>query len=162
MMLRLSRIAAISAMLAVSSVGTAVAFSAGTASASAPSVTCTGFNAKGNTAKTSATGTVSGCTAAITGGGGKVTTSLNYAKGTGTAVITWTKGGTTKSSYTFKLNPKGAPAHCAAGLLLVAESSVTTGGTNKKIPVGQKSSDYLCAKASTGNTTLAPGQKYTI
>ena len=84
-MLRLtSRVAAIAAMLAVTSVGSLAAFS-GVASATAPTVTCTGFSTN-----LSGVGTVSGCNdTANTGGKGTTVTTKGVTK------FTWNKTGTT-------------------------------------------------------------------
>lgn len=162
-MLRLSRIAALSAVLAVSSLGTAVALSAGTASASAPTVTCTTFSVTANKAQTSATGTVSGCTpSASTGGKATVKSTQSVKTLKGSATITWSGKGTTTTTFTFALNPKGAKATCPKGDVLVKEVSTTTGGTDKAIAKGQVATDYLCSVAATGKTSLASGQKYTV
>ncbi len=162
-MLRLStRVAVIAGMLAASTLGT-VGITTGVASAASAAATCKTLTTTGKS-KTSSTGTLSGCTpTTITGGGAKVATTQSLTTFKGSATITWSSGkGTTTSTFTFKLNPKGTSIKCATGDVLVQESSTTTGGTNTKIPKGQKSTLYLCANSKTEATSLAPGQKYTV
>jgi hypothetical protein len=161
-MLRLStRAAAIAAMVVASSLGT-IALSTGVASASPPTVTCTGFSATGSTTSTAA---VTGCNdPANTGGKGTAKSTENLTTRKGTATITWNKTGTTTSSFTFTLNPKST-VKCPKGDILVKEISTTTGGSGaalKSIPKGQVATVYLCANAAKKTTTLAPGQKYQV
>jgi len=162
-MFRLStRAAIIAGLLAASTLGT-VGLTTGVASATAAAATCKTLTTTGK-AQTSSTGKLTGCTpAAVTGGSAKVTTEQNIKSGKGSATITWSGGkGTTTSTFTFKLNPKGSTIKCATGTILVQESSTTTGGTNTKIPKGQKSTLYLCANTKTEATSLAPGQTYSV
>jgi hypothetical protein len=156
-MLRLStRVAAIAAMLAVTSLGS-VALASGVASASAPKVTCTSFSTN-----FSGTGTVSGCTdTANTGGKGSLVTTASTGKGT----ITWAKKlGTTRSTAKdtvvtpdTKCNPKSDTE--------VKITDTVTGGTGKAsnvIKTGQSGTFYVCANSTTKKVTLAPGQKFEI
>jgi hypothetical protein len=162
-MLRLStRVAVIAGVLAASTLGT-VGITTGVASAAPAAATCKTLTTTGK-AQTSSTGKLSGCTpTTVTGGSAKVATTQDIGTGKGSATITWSGGkGTTTSTFTFKLNPKGSTIKCASGDVLVQESSTTTGGTNKKIPKGQKSTLYLCANTKSEATSLAPGQKYSV
>jgi hypothetical protein len=155
-------VAVIAGLVAASTLGT-VGITTGVASAASAAATCKTLTTTGK-AQTSSTGKLTGCTpSSVTGGGAKVTTKQSIATGKGSATITWNGGkGTTTSTFTFKLNPKGSSIKCASGDVLVQESSTTTGGTNKKIPKGQKTSLFLCANTATEATSLAPGQKYSV
>ncbi len=163
-MLRSStRAVVIAGLLAASTLGVgAVGLTAGVAGATSAAATCKTLTATGK-AETSSTGTLKTCTpSSVTGGGAKVSTTQSLKTFTGTATITWNGGkGTTTSKFTFKLNPKSS-IKCATGDILVQESSTTTGGTNKKIPTGQKSTLYLCSNSKSEATSLAPGQTYSI
>ncbi len=82
-----TRVAALAAMPAVSSLGS-IAIASGVASATAPKATCTS-----GTLTITGGGTITGCTPpAATGGSGKIVASISKQTG----VITWNKTGTTR------------------------------------------------------------------
>ena len=153
-MLRLcTRVAAIAAMVTVTSIGS-LALASGVASASVPVVTCNTF-----TTNLSGTGTVTGCTLlAATGGRGTVKT----VSGKGT--ITWNKTGTTTTTakdVVQKLDTKCTPKTDVEVLI----TSTVTGGTGaaiKSIKVGQTWTFYVCANVATKTVSLAPGQKFKV
>jgi hypothetical protein len=159
-MIRLTRVAAVAAALAVSSFGTVV-MTTGTAGAATAAVTCTGFKATGTT---TSKGTLSGCTSSVTGGSGTTTSKENVTAHTGSDTISWKNKTTTKTTFTFT----EAAAHkgqCPSTytIYVVEKSTVVKGGTNTKVPVGQKTTANVCAKASGGGSaTLATGQKFTV
>jgi hypothetical protein len=147
------RIAAAGAMLAGASLGSVLASSA-VASASAPTVTCTGFSAT-----TSGVGTLSSCND-TKNTGGKATDKANIAKST--AVITWNKTGTTTESYK---ETAVTPSKCAKGDSEIKEVSTVTGGTGaavKSIPKGQVATAYLCLNSAKKTVTLLPGTTYKV
>jgi hypothetical protein len=147
------RLAAVGAILVGSAVGS-VFISTGVASASAPTVTCTGF-----TATEAGVGTLTGCND-TKNTGGKGTAKAVIKKST--ATITWNKTGTTTEKYT----ESGVKASkCAKGDGEIKEVSTTTGGTNpalKSIPKGQVATAYLCLNPHTKKVTLLPGTKYQV
>ncbi len=157
-MIRLTRVAAVAAALAVSSLGTVV-MTTGTAGAATAAVTCTGFKATGTT---TSTGTLTGCTSSVTGGSGTAKSTENLTKHTGSDTITWKNKTTTKTTFTF--TEAGAKkGQCPSGytVYVVEKSTVVKGGTNTKVPVGQKTTANVCA-ATSGKATLATGQKFTV
>jgi hypothetical protein len=156
-MIRLTRVAAVAAALAVSSLGTVV-MTTGTAGAATAAVTCTGFKATGTT---TSTGTLTGCTSSVTGGSGTAKSTENLTKHTGSDTITWKNKKTTKTTFTFT-EAAAKKGQCPSGytVYVVEKSTVVAGGT-ASVPVGQKTTANVCAKA-TGGATLATGQKFTV
>ncbi|MGD0391270.1 MAG: hypothetical protein ABSC41_01370 [Acidimicrobiales bacterium] len=147
-----ARVAAVAAMLAVSSLGS-IAIASGVASASAPKASCTS-----GTLTTTGGGTIKGCTpTAATGGSGKIVASI--AKKTG--VITWNKTGTTLFKYTEKTvtNTKCTPKTDTE----ISETATVTGGTGaavKTIAKGQVSTTLICLAGT--KISLVKGEKYQI
>lgn len=164
-MIRITRIAAIAGMLAVSSLGS-VALTTGVASAtSSVSVTCNTFAATSHTSGTTntSTGTVTGCTGSVaTGGSGKASSTENLTAKTGTSTITWANHKTTKTKFTF--TETGAKTgQCPTGYqVYVVEKGQVVAGGNAGVPVNQKSTIDVCASATTDKATLAKGQKFTV
>ncbi len=153
-MLRLpTRVAAIAAMLAVSSLGS-VALVSGVAGASAPTVTCTT-----GTITITGGGTLKGCSdTANTGGSGTIKAVLKSMTGT----ITWKGTGTTTFKYTDKIITPDTKCTPKTDKEIV-ETATVTGGTGKavtSIKKGQVATDYICEVGT--KVTLAPGQKYSI
>jgi len=148
-----TRVAVVAAALAISSMGV-VGLSTTVASASSPTVTCTGFtsNVKGVGSLTKCTDTKN------TGGSGKAVANISKS----TAVITWKGTGTTTESYK---ETGVTPNKCASGSTEIKEVSTTTGGTGaalKSIPKGQVATAYLCLNLSKGTVSLLPGTKYQV
>jgi hypothetical protein len=158
-MFRLStRATVIAGMLAASTLGM-VGMTTGVAGAAGPTVTCTGFSATGTTTSAAK---LTGCTSSVSGGTGTAKSTENVSKGTGSDTITWGNEKTTKTTFIFTLNKKYPNANkCAKGQILVKEISTVVKGGTAKLPVGEKETDYLCAKTS-GGVTLLKGQNLTV
>jgi hypothetical protein len=162
---RIARILLVPAAAIVPLSVTAVALTAGTASAAtaAPKdvVTCTKLVGKVTIATESATGTFSGCTSSDTGGTGKFSGSESTSSGS----VTWKNKGVTTMSFGFTLEGSA----CGSGTEIVVTGTVSSStGKASKIAAGQeisggkaKNTADFCMSSSYA-LTLAKGTKFEI